>query len=236
VTYFFIKQFIMQRVTFYVDGFNFYYALRASKKVDKVWLSYYWIDFVKLFSQFLGPDQILEKVIYFSASQLSADKSSRQGTLFNANKLINGDKFEIVRGKYISKPLVCPACHYSYNKPEEKRTDVNISVRMLEDCFLDKTDILALVSADSDLLPPLESIANLHKEKNLRVYFPPGYYCNDLNTFVARRKKKVILLKSNENKFRNSIMPDVVKSEDNSKSYTIPSKWKISPKSIPESP
>ena len=46
-----------KRVTFYVDGFNFYYGLKRKKQVDRSWQRFYWIDVVKLFEQFLGPDQ-----------------------------------------------------------------------------------------------------------------------------------------------------------------------------------
>lgn len=49
-----------KRVTFYVDGFNFYYGLKRKTQVDMSWKRYYWIDIVKLFEQFLGPDQELE--------------------------------------------------------------------------------------------------------------------------------------------------------------------------------
>ncbi|HRZ98838.1 MAG TPA: hypothetical protein P5084_14875, partial [Paludibacter sp.] len=82
----------MKRVTVYIDGFNFYYALKRTKKIDSDWNQFYWIDFVKLFSFFLGEDQELVKVIYFTASPLSPQKSSRQSALLNANKLINDSK------------------------------------------------------------------------------------------------------------------------------------------------
>jgi len=42
----------MKRVTVYIDGFNFYYALKRTKKLDSDWGQFYWIDFVKLFSLF----------------------------------------------------------------------------------------------------------------------------------------------------------------------------------------
>ncbi len=66
-----------RRVTFYVDGFNFYYGLKRKKQVDRSWQRFYWINVVKLFEQFLGPDQELAKVVYFTASPLDPDKSSR---------------------------------------------------------------------------------------------------------------------------------------------------------------
>ena len=37
-----------QRVTFYIDGFNFYYGLRRTKRNEPQWGDYYWIDMVKL--------------------------------------------------------------------------------------------------------------------------------------------------------------------------------------------
>jgi len=213
----------MERVTFYIDGFNFYYALKRSKESDPLWKRFYWIDFVKLFNQFLGNNQTLSKVVYFTATPLSPQKSSRQGTLFNANKLINGERFEVVRGKYFEKQVICPYCKYSINKPEEKRTDVNISVRMMGDCSLDATDILVLVSADSDLVPPVEFIQKHYSNKIVKVYFPPNSFCNDLNYNMIKNKRKIVKLSSNIGKFTNSIMPDTV--TDGIKSYTIPKKW-----------
>ena len=114
-----------QRVTFYIDGFNFYYGLRRTRKVEPWWGNYYWIDIVKLCESFLGDGQELTKVVYFTASPLSPEKSSRQSAFLNANSLINGDRFEVVRGKYLEKHLSCPNCHYSISRPEEKKTDVN---------------------------------------------------------------------------------------------------------------
>ena len=57
-----------QRVTFYIDGFNFYYGLRRTKRNEPQWADYYWIDMVKLCQGFLGEGQEVEKVIYFTAS------------------------------------------------------------------------------------------------------------------------------------------------------------------------
>ena len=84
-----------KRVTFYIDGFNFYYGIRRSKYADEVWRKCYWIDMVRLCESFLGEGQELTKVVYFTASPLNPDKSSRQSAFLNANKLINGDRFEV---------------------------------------------------------------------------------------------------------------------------------------------
>ena len=213
-----------ERVTFYVDGFNFYYGLKAKKRIDNNWKRVYWIDIVKLFSQFLSPNQTLEKVVYFTASPLNQGKSSRQGAFLNVNKLLNGNKFEVVRGKYLNKIVECPNCKYAIPKPEEKKTDVNLAIRMIDDCLDDKTDILVLVSGDSDLLPPVEFIQRKYPEKKIRVYFPPTVFSADLKNNIKSHKGKVVFLDVNFNKFVNSIIPDIVSKDG--KTYCIPEKWR----------
>lgn len=214
----------MERVTFYIDGFNFYYGLKTEKSISPEWGNSYWIDIVKLCSQFLGPNQQLERVIYFTASPLNEDANKRQSAFLNANKLINGDKFEIVRGKYMPKIVKCPKCHYSIMKPEEKKTDVNISVRMVGDCVQDKTDRLVLISGDSDLIPPIEFIVKNYPSKRIRVFFPPTISSASLYSLMRKCGSKVVFLKNNLKKFINAIMPDEVTNDE--KKYTIPSKWK----------
>lgn len=213
-----------KRVTFYVDGFNFYYGLKRKKQVDRSWKRFYWIDIVKLFEQFLGPDQELAKVVYFTASPLDPDKSSRQSALLNANVILHPDKFEIVRGKYINKIIECPHCHLAINRPEEKKTDVNLSVRMMGDCFKNETDVVILVSADTDLIPPIDFILNNFPEKRVKVYFPPANHSFDINSYMRAHRSNVIRLEFNVVKFNNAVMPDTVTA--GGKTYTIPDKWK----------
>lgn len=217
----------MKRVTFYIDGFNFYFGLKRTKKMHSEWAQFYWIDMVKLCESFLGKDQILEKVVYFTASPLSPQKNSRQSAFLNANKLINGERFEIVRGKYLEKHIICPYCKNDITRPEEKKTDVNISIRMIADCILDKTDTVALVSADSDLVPPLEFIQKQYPQKVIKVYFPPSNYSSDLKDNLLHYRSKPVLMNKNRLRFLNAIMPDVVEKDE--KRYTIPEKWKKNP-------
>lgn len=217
----------MKRVTFYIDGFNFYFGLKRSKKGDPTWSDFYWIDMVKLCQSFLGENQKLERVIYFTASPLNPAKNSRQSAFLNANRLINGSKFEIVRGKYLDKHIVCPYCNADIPRPEEKKTDVNISVRMIADCVKDLTDTIALVSADSDLLPPIEFIQRCYPDKSIKVYFPPSNYSTDLKDNLIHHRSKPILMINNKHRFERAKMDDVV--SDGNRQYSIPEKWKNNP-------
>ncbi len=218
---FFIE--IVIRTTFYIDGFNFYYGLRNKAREDNSWKKYYWIDFVKFCEQFLGPDQTLIKVKYFSAPPLNTGKQSRQSALFKANKLLNSEKFEIIKGKYYKKNLTCQICNGVFQIPEEKRTDVNISVHLIGDCALGKTDNLILVTADSDLVPPIEFLKKNYPSNKIKIYFPPKNSSADLLNIANR---KVVFLENNKYKFHNSIMPDIIYNSDRTDSATIPHEWK----------
>ncbi len=212
----------MGRVTFYIDGFNFYYGIKRSAKADKKWNNAYWIDLVKLCSGLISQDDTLEKVVYFTAAPLSTGKSQRQGAFLNANKALNGDKFEVIRGKYLEKHIECPYCKGDISRPEEKKTDVNISVRMISDCIHNATDSIVLVSADTDLIPPLELIKTDFSSVKLKVAFPPSNYSHDVSDILLKWGKKPILLKNNYKRFENAIMADSI---DGGK-YNIPAEWK----------
>ena len=214
----------MNRVNFYIDGFNLYYGLKSLKSQDGNFRRFYWIDFVKFFEHFIGENQSLQKVYYFTATPLSDKKSNRQRLLFLANELINGDRFEVIKGQFYEQQTICPVCNNIYIKPEEKRTDVNISVRMMGDCVLNRVDTLVLVCADSDLIPPLQFIKEHYPDKNIRVYFPPNGFSSALTSFMKSCNKKVIHLGNSKIKLQNSIMSDAVSRDGIT--YVIPDKWK----------
>ncbi len=111
---------------------------------------------------------------------------------------------------------------------------MNISVRMIANCVLNATDTIVLVSADSDLVPPLEFIQKQYPEKRIKVYFPPSNFSCDLKDRSAlplgssknlmHHSSKPVIMYKNERRFLDAIMPDVV--TDGTKRYEVPEKWK----------
>lgn len=198
----------MKKVSFYIDGFNFYFGIRRSYHANPKWGCAYWIDMIKFCESFLSDGQELEKVVYFTASPLDPVKSSRQSAFLNANKELNGDKFEVVRGKYITKAIECPNGHFAIPRLEEKKTDVNISVRMIADCVQNKVDSVVLVSADTDLIPPLD------------FNFPPSNSSHDIRDFGRANGMKVNDLVNNTERFYRARMQDKVGA------YVIPDEWR----------
>ena len=94
---------------------------------------------------------------------------------------------------------------------------------MLADSIMNKTDVVVLVSADSDLLPPLEFIQK-NTQKRVRVYFPPSRYSDELKDNMLHHSSKPVLLRKNKRRFEDALMPKVV--EVGEKVYTKPEKWK----------
>ena len=215
----------MEKVIFFIDGFNFYHGLKKNIRIDSDWKKFYWIDFVKLFQQFVGANQSLEKVYYFTAPPPDADKFYRQRLLFHANSLINENKFEVIDGKFFRKTVKCKLCHQSYTTYEEKHTDVNIAIKMIDDCLQGNVDTIALVSADGDLLTPLRLINERFPNVKIKVYFPPANKSDALKNYMKTLKKQVVQLGRNKARFLYSVMPDIVTKDG--AAYAIPPKWKV---------
>lgn len=209
----------MKRVIFYFDGFNFYNGLKEKAQANPDWKKFYWIDFVAFCSQFF-PDASLEAVKYFTAPPSNNGQRGRQAALFAANSIRNPEKFLVVKGNYQNKTIECKKCKESFEHPEEKRTDVNIAVHMMLDCFLDKADTLILISADSDQVPAVQAIKEQFPNKTVKIYFPPQR--NSAELFAIA--KPVVYLDNAESKFKAAVMPAAV--TNGTKTYTRPPEWK----------
>ena len=190
---------LKQRVIFYIDGFNFYFGLKSKK-----WKRYYWLDIYKFCQSFLKPHQILVEVIYFSAIPKEKGKQDRQDLFFSANKL--NSNFQLVLGKYLSKSITCYSCKNIINTFEEKQSDVNIAVKMIRDVVLNRNDVSIIVTADSDLTPPIDFIRELKPLHKILVYFPPNRFSYDLK----QKADNYLKLENHYDKFKNAILPSEI--------------------------
>ena len=149
-----------ERVIFYIDGFNLYHGMR-----DKGWKRYYWLNLHLLGKNLLKPWQILVGTKYFTAKiSTSKDpgKVKRQSNFLEALGTVN--EIEIFYGHYLPKQQRCFKCGASWNSHEEKMTDVNISVQIMGDAFNNRFDTALVLSADSDLSPPIHFILRFFTE------------------------------------------------------------------------
>ena len=85
-------------------------------------------------------------------------------------------KVKIILGKYQERTVTCQArdCmrRLEYQVPEEKKTDVNMAVNLLEDSVRELTDSMVIVSGDSDLEPAVEWVRRNYPHVRITVYIP----------------------------------------------------------------
>jgi uncharacterized LabA/DUF88 family protein len=140
------------RTILYIDGFNFYYgAVRGTP--------WKWLDPASLFQKVLGPQNLLVKVRYFTArvqpSPRDPDVNLRQDAYLRAIQTYC-PLVELHFGHFLRHPLRMenanpPPASVEVWKNEEKGSDVNLALHMLNDAWLDAYDCAVVVSNDSDL-------------------------------------------------------------------------------------
>ena len=161
----------LQRVIVYVDGFNLYYGLKS-----KGWKRYYWLDLRKLAQRLLRTGYTLEIVRYFTARVLreptDPDKPRRQDTYLQA--LMTLPNLSIQYGYFLPKEQHCAICGATWKTYEEKMSDVNIALKLIEDGQDDAFDTAILVSADGDLAGPVADVGRRYPGKQVVIAFPPG--------------------------------------------------------------
>lgn len=195
----------MNRVITYIDGFNLYYGLR-----DRGWKRFYWLNLRKMSENLLRPDQTLVRTKYFtsrvSPTRGNPNKHQRQADFIDALTTVH--ELDIFYGQYLSNPVECRRCGARWDAHEEKMTDVNIAIHLLQDAHDDKFDTAILISGDSDLSGPIEMIRLKFPKKRIIVAFPPRRNSGRLKR-VAHGHFII-----GESKFRNALFPDTIQLTD----------------------
>jgi uncharacterized LabA/DUF88 family protein len=179
----------MARYCFYIDGFNVYYALQENQSYHK----YKWLNYRKLAESVIRAQDTIASVYYFTAvvrwRQENANRHARY------IRVLRSVGVETIQGRFMNKRVRCHLCGKEFLTHEEKRTDVNIALKILGDAIDDMFDIAVVVSADSDLLPALESVGRRFPEKKIGVMFPIGRSSADLRQiahFRLRMREQVL--------------------------------------------
>lgn len=188
-----------QRVIVYVDGFNLYFGLK-----EKGWKRYYWLNPLHLAENLLKPGQQLVALKYFTARITppphDPDKARRQTVWLEAVESLPRTK--VFYGHYLPKPVRCNRCGKSWDSHEEKMTDVNIAVQLLCDAYDDAFDVALLISADSDLAPPVEALRKRFPRKQVIAIAPPERQSKRLESVASAA------LRLGRKKIQDSQFPD----------------------------
>ena len=173
-----------KRVTAFFDGFNFYHALDGLEPKGKLVATDYasfkswknhlkWADLRAIIQSKLDPKfEVLTEVLYFSAyaTWLPA-KDARHKTYVGA---LESTGVKPVLGRFKEKDRWCMAkCKQHYVSHEEKQTDVNIALFLMNYAWQDRYDRALLVSGDSDLVPAVCKVLEIFTNKSITIVTPP---------------------------------------------------------------
>lgn len=161
-----------KRSAFFIDGYNLYHSLDSAPRFRR----YKWLDLRKLALGFsVPPYEELRAVRYFTAfADWRPASSARHRMYVSALETVG---VETILGRFQEKQLTCRApngCGKTFLAHEEKMTDVNIAVSIVESCVADRFDVIYLVSGDNDLVPALEAVRRLSSKTKITVVLPIG--------------------------------------------------------------
>lgn len=166
------------RTNIYVDGLNLYY--RALKKTP-----YKWLDLSELFRDILRPHHDIRKIKYFTAKVSGAASAQRQEVYLKALRA-HCHNVEIITGYFKLRTARMRLAHpkpgqhrmVDVLRPEEKGTDVNLAVHLIDDAWRDNYDCAVVVSNDSDLTEAMRMVSRVPGKKvaliNPAKNQPPG--------------------------------------------------------------
>lgn len=154
------------RVRVYVDGFNLYY--RALKKTPHKWL-----NILSLAQGFLSPDDEIDLIRYFTArvSPRAGNPDAPRDQQLYLKALSTLKEIDVHYGRFLPREKWRPIVHPKWqpqvmvqiHDTEEKGSDVNLAVHMLNDGLTDRYDAALLMSQDTDLCECMKLVRDAGK-------------------------------------------------------------------------
>lgn len=151
------------RAAVYIDGFNVYFRLKGTP--------YKWLDYGALVRALLPADQDLRILKYFTArinGRFDADAPTRQDVYLRALRAhVSG--LVIIEGSFLvttkrSRLADNPNQFVEVLNPEEKGSDVNLAVHLINDACRDAFDVAYVMSNDSDLAEAIRLVKEDHEK------------------------------------------------------------------------
>lgn len=125
----------MTRVSFLVDGFNLYHSVCDSMQDQKL-SSGKWLNIRALLGSFIsvfGRDAVVHEIYYFSALAYHVKDQNAPIRHMQLIKALRSTGVKDVLGQFKRKEIRCRAvCQKKGFAFEEKETDVNIAVTLIE--------------------------------------------------------------------------------------------------------
>ena len=196
----------LRRASAYIDGFNLFHGLQARK-----WKQYYWLDPCELIRNLIPAKEnlTLAHVHFFTAPvRQGRDEAGARRQQVYLDVLETLPQLTIHYGQWFNRDMWCRKCGATWRKPEEKMSDVNLAVQLVQDAYENRFDVAYLVSGDSDLTTPVQTVRDRFPDKQVRVAFPPKRRSWHLATTAN------VDFSIGRTKFRDSQLPEQVTRTD----------------------
>lgn len=217
----------MQQVSVFVDGYNLYHAIHNLGKPHLKWVNLF--DLAKEFARSEQGYEI-KRVIFFTARPIHKSIEVQQRYSLYIKALMANNIFVIER-KFKKKIL-------SYNKDgknftrisyEEKESDVNLALAIIEDAFEKISDKILVITNDSDISPSIRMALKKNNSLKISVITPPliktkraNYDLIDACGDINKNKAGQIFFKTrmiSQDHIERNLMPDIVIAKDGEKIF-----------------
>ncbi|MBL0313897.1 MAG: NYN domain-containing protein [Holophagaceae bacterium] len=171
-----------KRVVAFIDGYNFYHSVHELNPIDPTTKQRVrtkdhlkWVNLWTLVEAFLVKSkEELVGVYYFSAYATWRPASYAKHRAFVA--ALKSVNVEVVMGQFKEKPRQCNNCKYKWKGHEEKETDVNLALYLLDLAYKDTFDKAVVLTADTDILPAIRMVQSQFPKKEIHGLLPASRY------------------------------------------------------------
>ena len=161
------------RTLAFIDGYNLYHGIDTINiKREGDWHHLKWLNLRSLINEFTTPN--VHKIVgvrYFTAFAGWREESNKRHKKYVRALDVVG--VEVIEGRFKSAYKKCSLCGAEHEKHEEKETDVNIALHMLDAAYRDEFDLAILMTGDTDLVPAIRMLKSRFSEKKIKVIAPP---------------------------------------------------------------
>lgn len=173
----------MSKILVLIDGFNFYHRLKEYQIKNKTCVK--WLNYKKLILSYFNDTELNSyDFIYFSAIAKHRGEGciERHETYIDA---LEKTGIKTVLGKFKTKHIPrcgcderCKGCSSTQEKTkltkhEEKNTDVNIAITLLEKAIKKEYDSCYILSSDSDFNTAIQRAKEVYPEGRIVMVPPP---------------------------------------------------------------
>lgn len=174
------------RVYCFVDGFNLYHAIQwfadgVDDEQKRQYRQYKWLSLISLAKCYVSSQsqELVGVELFTTVTHWDQGKALRHKQFKMAQEC---EGVKITCGHFKEKQMLCKAtCRAVYSDWQEKQTDVNIAVRMVELAHAEAYDKAIIISGDTDLIPAIQLVRTVYK-RHVAAVVPIGRRGEDIES------------------------------------------------------